>query len=189
MSPWTISLQSVADLTLGLLHNPYAPPPTCCASRGPTTLSGVHMVASRIVFVILIPFRLSLISYFMLSLKCFSSVPNNCPDTGIRPLLQFLHLPRAGPITLTLFFTPTSFILASFVWFYSSCQVLIPAVSSCSASSPVSEGIFLMNPWREMYSTSIYSSTILFFLTYLFELQFFCFFQIYTLEWNCLFIW
>ena len=106
MSPWTISLQSIADLTLGLLHNPYAPPLNCCASRGPTPLSGVHMVASRIVCVILIPFRLSLISYFMLSLKCFSSVPNYCPDMGIRPLLQFLHLPRAGPITLTLFFTP-----------------------------------------------------------------------------------
>ena len=30
----------------------------------------------------------------------------NCPIMGIRPLLQFLHLPRAGPITLTLLFTP-----------------------------------------------------------------------------------
>ena len=45
------------------------------------------------------------ISCFTLSLKCFSYVPNNCPDMGIRPLIQFLHLPRAGPITLTLLFT------------------------------------------------------------------------------------
>ena len=103
--PWTISLQSIEDLTLGLLHNPYAPPPNCCASREPTSLSGVHMVAARIVCLILILFRLSLISYFMFSLKCFSSVPNNCPDMGIRPLIQFLHLPRAGPVTLTLLFT------------------------------------------------------------------------------------
>ena len=74
MSPWTISLKSIADLTLGLLHNPYAPPPNYCASRGPTSLSGVHMVVASVLCVILILFRLSLISYFMLSLKCFSSV-------------------------------------------------------------------------------------------------------------------
>ena len=31
MSPWVVFLQSTADFTLGLLHNPYAPAPRCCA--------------------------------------------------------------------------------------------------------------------------------------------------------------
>ena len=51
---------------------------------------------------ILIPIRLSQISCLTLSLKCFSSDSDNCPDVGIGPLLQFPHLPRAGPIPLTL---------------------------------------------------------------------------------------
>ena len=46
------------------------------------------------------------ISYFTLSLKCFSSDSDNCPNVGIRPLLQFPHLPRAGPVLLTLLFFP-----------------------------------------------------------------------------------
>ena len=55
---------------------------------------------------ILIPFRLPQISYFTLSLKCFSSDPDNCPDVGIGPLLQFPHQQRAGPVLLTLLFPP-----------------------------------------------------------------------------------
>ena len=55
---------------------------------------------------ILIPFRLPQISCFTLSLKCFSSVSENCPSVGIRPLLQFLHPLRAGPVLLTLPFLP-----------------------------------------------------------------------------------
>ena len=39
-------------------------------------------------------------------LKCFSSDSDNCPDAGIGPLLQFPHLPRAGPVLLTLLFFP-----------------------------------------------------------------------------------
>ena len=31
---------------------------------------------------------------------------DNCPDVGIRPLLQFPHLLRAGPVLLTLLFSP-----------------------------------------------------------------------------------
>ena len=34
MSPWAISLQSTADLTLGLLSNLYAPAPSHCAFYG-----------------------------------------------------------------------------------------------------------------------------------------------------------
>ena len=47
---------------------------------------------------ILIPFRLPQIRCFTLSLKCFSSDPDNCPDVETEPLLQFPHPPRAGPI-------------------------------------------------------------------------------------------
>ena len=55
---------------------------------------------------ILIPFRLPQISCFTLSLKCFSSDSDNCPDMGIGPLLQFPHPPRTGPVLLTLLFSP-----------------------------------------------------------------------------------
>ena len=55
---------------------------------------------------ILIPFRLAQISCFTLSLKCLSSNPDSCPNMGIRPLLQFPHPLRAGPVLLTLLFFP-----------------------------------------------------------------------------------
>ena len=115
---------------------------------------------------ILIPFMLPQISCFPISLKCFSSDSDNCPAVGIGPLLQFPHLLRVGPVLLILlFFPPSFFVLLSFVWFYvffSTGQVLLSALSWCSACTSVSEGVLLMYPWREMYSTSTYSSTILF---------------------------
>ena len=43
---------------------------------------------------------------FTLSLKCFSSDSDSCPDMGIGPLLQFSHPLRAGPVLLTLLFSP-----------------------------------------------------------------------------------
>ena len=52
-----------------------------------------------------------------------------------------------------------------FAWvyiFFSSGQVLLSALSWCSACPSVSEGVFLMYPWKEMYSTSTQSSAILF---------------------------
>ena len=113
---------------------------------------------------VLIPSRLPQISCFTLSLKCFSSNPDNCPNVGIRPLLQFSHSLRAGPV---LFSPPSSFILPGFAWFYiffSTGQVLLSAVSWCYACTSMSEGVFLMYQWREMYSISTYSSIILFFL-------------------------
>ena len=109
---------------------------------------------------ILSPFRLPQISCFTLSLKCFSSDPDNCPDVGIRPLLQLPHPLRAGPVLLKLLF----FLLLSFAWFcifFSTGQVLLSALSWCSAYTSVSEGVFLVYLWREMYSSSTYSSTIL----------------------------
>lgn len=110
---------------------------------------------------ILILFRLPQISCFTLNLKCFSSDSDNCPPCEDWTPLQFLHPPKAGPVLLTLLFFP----LSSFAWFYiffSSGQVLMSALSWRSACTSVSEGVFLMYLWREMYSTSIYSSAILF---------------------------
>ena len=49
-------------------------------------------------------FRLPQISCFTLSLKCFSSDSDSCPNVGIRPLLQFPHLQGADPVLLTLLF-------------------------------------------------------------------------------------
>ena len=107
---------------------------------------------------ILIPFRLLQISCFTLSLKCFSSDSDSCPDVRMRPLLLFSHLLRVGPVLLTpLFFPPSSFVLLSFAWFYifvSTGQLLLSILSWCSACTCVSEGVFLIYPWREMYSMS-----------------------------------
>ena len=61
-----------------------------------------------------------------------------------------------------------SFILPSFAWiciFLSGGQGLLPAVSWCSVRSSASEEVFLMHPWREMYSTSTYFFPILSSLT------------------------
>ena len=111
---------------------------------------------------ILIAFSLLQISYFTLSLKRFSSDSDNCPDVGIRVLPPAKG--RSSP-TNTPVFPPGSFILPSFAWFYiffSAGQVLLSALSWCSTCTSVSEGVFLMYPWKEKYSTSTYSSAILF---------------------------
>ena len=92
---------------------------------------------------------------------------------GDRTLLQFPH-----PVRALLLFCPTSFVLLSFVWFclfFSTGQVLLSALSWCSARISVSEAVFLMYPWREMYSTSTYSSTILFSRQYYYFFYFFFF--------------
>ena len=118
---------------------------------------------------ILILFMLPQISCFTLGLKCFSSDSDNCPNVEMDPLFQFPHLLRAGPVLLTLLFPApcpaTSLVLRSFVWFYiffSPGQVLLSTFRWCSAYTSMSEGVFLMYPWREMYPMSTYSFAILF---------------------------
>ena len=67
---------------------------------------------------------------------------------------------------------PSPFILPSFVWFhifFSTGQVLLSSLSWGSVCTSVSEGVFLMYLWKEMYSTSSYSSAILFSLMYLLD--------------------
>ena len=82
-----------------------------------------HMYGCSKDCLILSPFRLLEISCFTLSLKCFSSDSNNCPDVGIGSLLQFPHLPRAGPVLLTLLFPPqllcpTEFYMVLYILFH-----------------------------------------------------------------------
>ena len=53
----------------------------------------------------------------------------------------------------TAVFPRSSFILLSFAWFYiffSTGQVLLFALIWCSVCTSVSEGIFLMHPWRDV---------------------------------------
>jgi len=100
-SPRSVSPQSTGALALGLLHYPYTPAPSCCAFSG-TCVPVWDMYRGSKDCLILIAFRLPQISCLTLSLKCFSSDSNNCPDVGIVPLLQFPHSWRAGPVLLTL---------------------------------------------------------------------------------------
>ena len=115
---------------------------------------------------ILSPLRLPQTSCFTFSLKCFSSGPDNCPQSGdetpasVSPPAEGRSSPTDTPV-----FPPSSLVLLSSVWFYiffSSGQAPLYALSWCSASTSVSQGVFLMYLWREMYSTSTYSSSILF---------------------------
>ena len=97
--------QSTAALALGSLHTPQTPAPSRCTFQG-TFIPVWGMYGCGKDCLIFIPLRLQQVSCFTLSLKCFSSASENCPDVGIRPLLQFPHLPRAGPVLLTLLFFP-----------------------------------------------------------------------------------
>ena len=108
-------------------------------------------------------FRLLQISCFTLSLQCFSSDSDNCLDhtpASVPPPAKGRSCPTNNPV-----FPHSFFILPSFAWFYiffSTGQVLLSTFSRCSAGTSVSEGIYLMHPWRETYSTSTYFLTILF---------------------------
>jgi len=76
-----------------------------------------------------------------------------------------LYLSFSPLLFTSLLFPPSSFVLPSFAWFYiffSTGQVLLSPVSWCSVCTSVSECVFLMYPWREMYSTPTCSSAILF---------------------------
>ena len=104
-SPGSTSPQSTAPLALGLLHIPETPAPSHCAFQGALVpVWGMNGCGKD--YLILIPFRLPQISCFILSLKCFSTDSDNCPDVGIRSLLQFPHPLRAGPVLRTLLFYP-----------------------------------------------------------------------------------
>ena len=89
---------------------------------------------------ILIPFRPPPISYFILSLKCFSSDSDSCPHVGIGPLLQ---LPTCwGQVqsyshscSSPYFVCPTEFCVILYILFCWSCipvhSQLVFCVHSC----------------------------------------------------------
>ena len=114
---------------------------------------------------ILIPFRLPQMSCFTPSLKCFCSDSDVCPMWGwtpasVPPPAKGRSSPANTPV-----FPPSSFLLPSFAWvyiFFSTSQVFLSVLSWCSACTSVSEGVFLMYLWREMYSKPTCSSAILF---------------------------
>ena len=131
-------------------------------SREPAYLSRVCMAPTRIV-------------WFSFHLDCHRSVVS-LSALNVSPLTQtispmwgsfscFSPPPtegRSSPMN-TPVFPPSSFVLPSFTWvyiFFSTGQVLLSALSRYSACTSVSESVFLMYLWREMYSTSTYSSAI-----------------------------
>ena len=155
-SPRSISPQSTASLNSSC---------SCCPFQE-TRVPAQHMYGCSKDCLILIPFRLPQISYFTLSLKCFSSDSDSCPRCGdqtpasVPPPTKGRSSPTNTPV-----FPPSSFVLPSFAWvyiFFSIGQVLLSALSWCSVCTSVSEGVFLMYPRRKMYSMSTYSSAILF---------------------------
>ena len=86
-------------------HSPNSSSQPSCAFQG-TLIRVQGMYGCSKDCLILIPLKLPQISCFTLSLKCFSSDSGNFSDMGIRPLLQFPHQLRAGPVPLTLLFFP-----------------------------------------------------------------------------------
>ena len=94
---------------------------------------------------ILIPFRLPQINCFTLSLKCFSSDPDNCPDMGIGLLLQFARLLRAGPVLLTRLFFP---LVPSSYWVLHGSIYSFPLVRySCPFSAGVLHALLCLNEY------------------------------------------
>ena len=139
--------------------------PATAPSRGPGSLSGGCLGYVCLGYskncLILIPFRLPQISCFTLSLKCFSFDSDNCPDVRIGPLPPPTE-GRPSPTNTPVFPpVPSSYqvlhgSIYSFPLVRYSCQ-LSAEICRCSACTSVSEGVFLMYPWREMYSMSTYS--------------------------------
>ena len=103
-STQAVSPHSTADLTLGLLSNPYAPAPSCH-----TFQATYFPVQGRVVQRLSVWFSFHSdchrsVATLSNSLK-FSSVPDYCPNVGTWPLLQFSH-PPVGSVLLSLLFFP-----------------------------------------------------------------------------------
>ena len=126
-------------------HSPNSSSQPSCAFQGTCiTVQGMYGCGKD--SLILVPFRLPQISCFTLSLKCFSSDSDNCPNVGLGPLLQFPHSPRAGPVLLTLLFFPLV---------PSSYQVLHGSIYSFPLvrySCPLSAGVMHARLYLKVYS-------------------------------------
>ena len=103
------------------------------------------------------------------SLKCFPSLPSNwswCENLSSASASRlYLHHPQ---VQVQFHSLCSSFSLLPIkMWmdiyiFLSSGQGDLPVLSWFSVTTSASEEVFLVHPWREMYSTFFYSSTILF---------------------------
>ena len=82
--PQSISPQSTAALTLGLLHNPQTPAPNHCTFQG-TQVPVWGLYGCSKDCLILILFRLPQISSFTLSLKCSSLTQTVAPVWELDP--------------------------------------------------------------------------------------------------------
>ena len=117
-----------------------------CLPRGPVSLSGVCMAAARTVWF----YHRSAVSFSALNVSPLTQMPR-CGDgtpASVPPPSEGRSSPTNTPVS-----PPGSFILLSFVWsyiFFSASQVRVSTLSWCSVCSSVSEGVFLMFPWREM---------------------------------------
>ena len=136
------------------LHSQQQPSPWDCStfpklqllaaasSRGSVSLFVICTATARKDCLIFIPFSLPQICCFTLSLKCFSSDSDSCPDVGLRPPASVPPLAegRSSP-TNTPVFPPSSFVLQSFAWlyiFFSTGQVLLFTLGWCFPCSYVS---------------------------------------------------
>ena len=131
-----------------LFQNPHTPAPYSCTFQGTCIpVQGVYGCDKDCL--ILISLRLPQISCFTLCLKCFSSDSDNFPDVGIRPLLQFPHLLRVGPVLLTLLFSPL--VPSSYLVFHSSIYSFhlvgyFSLLSTGVLHALLSQAVFLMHP-------------------------------------------
>ena len=167
-SPQSVSLQSTAALALGLLPVRKRQLLATAPSRRPAFLPSICMAVARTVWI-------SFHSGCHRSAVSLSALNVSPLTQTVAPLLGSdpASVPppsegRSSP-TNTPVSPRSSFILRSFAWFcvfFSTGQVLLSAPSWCSACTSVSEGEFLMYPWREVYSTSTYSSAIFFSLSF-----------------------
>ena len=128
-------------------------------SGGLGSFSAVHRATARIVSVDLrLSFRLSKINCSILQQPQMLSL---CPI--LLPLCGYLTTASAC-LSRECRFSPAHSLIfpsflhpLSFAWiciFLSSDQKLLPAQSWCSVRSSASKDVFLMHPWREMYSSS-----------------------------------
>ena len=98
--------------------------------------------------------------------------PRSIPSHPLNPTLHSQQQPAPGDFTTVPKLQLPAAALPGdpcscpcFAWFYilfSTGQVLLSALSCCSARTSLFEGVFLTYPWRQMYSTSTYSAAILF---------------------------
>ena len=141
--------------------------PATVPSQGPASLSAVCMAAARTVW---FSFHLGCHrSAGSLSALNVSSLTQTIALLwGLDPLPQIPTQLTAGPVLVTLLFSP---LVPSSYWVLHGSIYSFPLGRySCLLSDgvlhallTVSDSVFLMYLWREMYSMSTYSSAILFF--------------------------